>query len=134
MAIDFSEYGLFKRSNGTQVTYEDLLADIYENADDDRKTIQVLVEQLSELISSPSDAVVLMEHITGLLDARVKNSDLLVKVASIVSRMILKNVTEAGSDDGGFIISEEEKKQLLDMGEAAHKREIMSVVPREKTE
>lgn len=134
MAIDFSEYGLFKRSNGTQVTYEDLLADIYENADDDRKTIQVLVEQLSGLISSPSDAVVLMEHITGLLDARVKNSDLLVKVASIVSRMILKNVTEAGSDDGGFIISEEEKKQLLDMGEAAHKREIMSVVPREKTE
>lgn len=134
MAIDFSEYGLFKRPNGTQVTYEDLLADIYENADDDRRTIQVLVEQLSGLISSPSDAVVLMEHITGLLDARVKNSDLLVKVASIVSRMILKNVTDAGSDDGGFIISDEEKKQLLDMGEAAHKRETMSVISREKNE
>jgi len=114
--IDFSEYGLFKKSDGTLVTYEDLLKDIYENAEEDRETVRILVDQMSSLISSPADAIKLMEHISTLMDARVKNSDLLVKVASIVSRLISKQLNNnEGSAD--WEISEEEKQQLLQQAE-----------------
>ena len=110
--IDFSEVGLFKTSDGRMITYERLLSDIYENTEEDRDSIKVLVEQLTGLITSPSDAVALMEHISSLMDARVKNSDLLVKVASIVSRIVQRGMT-ANESTSDFEITEEEKKQLL---------------------
>jgi hypothetical protein len=115
--IDFSEFGLFKTSDGRKITYEDLLSDIYENTEEDRQSIKILVDQMTSLISSPSDAVALMEHITNLLDARVKNSDILVKVASIVSRIIQRGMTSTDST-ADWEISEEEKKQLLSEAES----------------
>ena len=110
--VDFSEIGLFTTKDGRKITYEGLLSDIYENSEESRNTMKVLVSQLSELIESPADAVVLMEHITSLMDARVKNDDILVKVASILARIIQRGMssTDTAAD---WEISEEEKKQLL---------------------
>lgn len=110
--IDFSEIGLFKTKSGKKITYEDLLSDIYENSAESREAMRLLIEQMTSLISSPSDAVVLMEHITNLLDARVKNDDLLVKVASIVSRIIQRGMSSV-EKTSEWEISDEEKKQLL---------------------
>ncbi len=110
--IDFSEIGLFTTKDGKKVTYEDLLRDVYENSDESRKAMRALMEQLTSLIDSPQAAMELMEHITNLLDARVKNDDILVKIASILSRIIQKGmVTEDNKED--WEITEEEKKQLL---------------------
>ena len=38
--IDFSEIGLFEK-DGKKVTYEDLLRDIYQNAEDTRETMRI---------------------------------------------------------------------------------------------
>lgn len=110
--IDFSTIGLFTTKDGRKITYQDLLSDIYENAEESRETMRTLVEQMASLIHSPKDAVMLMEHIAMLMDTRVKNDDLLVKVAAIVARIIQRSLeTKAESPD--WEISDAEKKQLL---------------------
>lgn len=110
--VDFSEVNLFTTKDGRKVTYDSLLSDIYENSEDTRATMHTLVEQMTSLISSPADAVVLMEHITQLLETRVKNDDLLVKIASIISRIIQRGMDSKESGDGDWI-TDEEKRQLL---------------------
>lgn len=114
MPINFKDINLFTNHEGDNVTYEDILKDIYNNSEESRETMRVLVEQLSSLITSPKDAIALMEHINGLLDARIKNDDLLVKLATIVGRMIQKEMSESSTDDGAFGLSEEERQQLLE--------------------
>lgn len=114
--VDFSEVGLFKTKDGRKVTYETLLQDIYENSEESRETLRTLVEQLSSLMTRPSDALQLMEHIVGLMDTQVKNDDILVKVANIVARIIQRGMTsvEASSE---WEITEDEKRRLLDEAE-----------------
>jgi hypothetical protein len=112
MMVDFSEYGLFERKDGTKVTYEDLLRDIYQNSEEDRDAVALLVKKLTDQINTASDAAMLMESVTQLMDARIKNNDLMVKVASIVSRIIQRGMTSTDSE-ADWEISEEEKKQLL---------------------
>lgn len=114
MPINFKDINLFTNHEGDNVTYEDILKDIYNNSEESRETMRVLVEQLSSLVTSPKDAIALMEHINGLLDARIKNDDLLVKLATIVGRMIQKEMSESSTDDGAFGLSEEERQQLLE--------------------
>lgn len=114
--IDFSEVKLFKTSNGRSVTYEDLLRDVYEHSEETRDSIKTLVGQMSSLIKSPSDAVMLMAHVTVMIESRVKNDDLLVKVASILSRLIQKNLDK--NDGPDWELSEEDRRQLLQEAES----------------
>lgn len=108
--IDFSEIGLFE-VDGKMVTYQDLLRDIYSNSDDTRESMRTLIDQMVGLVDSPSSAVAMMDHINKLLDSKIKNDDLLVKVAAILSRVLAKSTSDRGGDD--LSISEEEKRQLL---------------------
>lgn len=117
--IDFSGVGIFKTKDGRQVTYEDLLRDVYENNAETRESIKTLVGELTNLIKTPSDAMMVMAHVTMMIDTRVKNDDLLVKIASILSRMIQK---QTGKSDDDWGISEDEKRQLLQEAESVLKR------------
>lgn len=109
--IEFSDVKLFTTKNGKTVSYEDLLRDVYENSEETRESIRKLVEQLTGMMSSPSDAMMIMAHITMMIESRVKNDDLLVKIASILSRLIQKNTGKSEGPD--WQISEEERRQLM---------------------
>ena len=111
--IEFSEIMLFTTKDGRKITYEQLLSDIYDNSTESRETMRTLIDQMASLIQSPADAVLLMEHIAMLMDTRVKNDDLLVKVASIVSRIVQRSMDTNNKGDSDWEIPEEEKKQLL---------------------
>lgn len=108
---DFSKTELFKRADGSYVTYEDLLRDIYTNTDETRQNIGDVLQQLVGFMKSSDEAVVLMQHLTNLIDSRIKNDDILVKVAAIVSRIIQK--TPAKDAGASALITDEEKEQLL---------------------
>ena len=111
--IEFSEIMLFTTKDGRKITYEQLLSDIYDNSTESRETMRTLIDQMASLIQCPADAVLLMEHIAMLMDTRVKNDDLLVKVASIVSRIVQRSMDTNNKGDSDWEIPEEEKKQLL---------------------
>lgn len=124
--IDFSEFDLFTTRDGRKINYEDLLCDIYENAEESRAALRTMVEQMVSLINSPQEAVALMEHITTLMDTRVKNDDILVKLAAMLSRVIQRSME--GKEEGGTSewLTDAEKKQLLqEAEEALNKRSVV---------
>lgn len=109
--IDFSDVKLFTTRDGRKISYEDLLRDVYENNADTKESIKSLVDELTKLIKTPADAMMVMAHVSTMIETKVKNDDLLVKIASIISRMIQRN--SGKSDSPEWEISEEEKRQLL---------------------
>jgi len=79
-------------------TYSDLLKDIVKNHKAKQSKIKILIEQLTEMVSEPGDAVVVVPLIKGYLDSDIKNDEALVKVAQLTQKI----VAPAGSDASGF--------------------------------
>jgi len=88
--------------------FNDILEEIYDNQKKKDKQISALISELKPLINDIGDATLIVPLIKEYLEISVKNDEQLIKMATIVQR-ILNNTT----DDGGFGISEEEKAQLL---------------------
>ncbi len=110
---DYSKIKLFKKTDGTEISYDDVMRDIYENNIETKTNILDVVQTLITFMKSADDAVVLMQHLTELLNSRIKNDDLLLKMLAIVGRHVQKeqeadpNINQVGG------ISEEERTQLL---------------------
>lgn len=78
--------------------YSDLMKDIVKNHKSKQNQIKVLVEQLTEMVSEPGDAVVIVPLIKGYLDSDIKNDEALVKLAQLAQ----KAAAPAASDGGAF--------------------------------
>ena len=92
-------------------SFADLMSDVYHNSKKKDRQINQLIAQLQPLIKNASDATIIVPLIKEYLDVSVKNDDALIKLAAIVQRM-MKN--ESDGDSGGLLLSEEEKKQLME--------------------
>ena len=101
--MDFNQVTLFGNK-----TFADLLKEIYTNSKDKEKQISALIQGLKPLIETPGDATLIVPLIKEYLEISVKNDEQLIKMATIVQRILNNTI-----DDGGFGISEEEKAQLL---------------------
>lgn len=66
--------------------YSDLLKDIVKNHKNKQSQIKTLVEQLTDMVSEPGDAVMLVPLIKGYLDSDIKNDEALVKLAQITQK------------------------------------------------
>lgn len=66
--------------------YSDLVKDIVKNHKSKQSQIKVLVEQLTDMVSEPGDAVILVPLIKGYLDSDIKNDEALVKLAQITQK------------------------------------------------
>ena len=88
-----------------------LFKDIYDNTQHNRKQLDVLTRELVQFIKDGDTAVQMVPMIKEYLEINVKNDDQLVKMASVVQRLISAE-GKAGSEDE-FGLSEEEKTQLL---------------------
>ena len=88
--------------------FSDILEEIYDNQKKKEKQISALISELKPLISDIGDATLIVPLIKEYLEISVKNDEQLIKMATIVQRVLNNNV-----GDGGLGISEEEKAQLL---------------------
>ncbi len=88
-----------------------LFKDIYENSKRNKTQIEILVKEVGGFIKDGDMAVQLIPMIKEYLDINVKNDELLVKLASIVQRLIQAENKSTSSDD--FSLSDSEKAQLL---------------------
>ena len=88
-----------------------LFKDIYDNTQHNRKQLDVLTRELVQFIKDGDSAVQMVPMIKEYLEINVKNDDQLVKMASVVQRLISAE-GKAGSEDE-YGLSEEEKTQLL---------------------
>ena len=92
-------------------TFQDLTKDIYENTLNKKKQLDILVKELHSHMNSVHDVVQIGPILKELMDVSVKNDEHLVKLASVLQRIITK---PKGSDNqDNFSLSENEKAELL---------------------
>lgn len=107
------------------ISFADLMSDVYHNSKKMSRQINQLVSQLQPLIKNASDATVIVPLIKEYLDVAVKNDDQLVKLTAIVQRYISTKQTISG-DDG--ILSAEEKEELLKLADTTFSNELESEI------
>jgi hypothetical protein len=89
--------------------FSDILEEIYNNQKKKEKQISALIAELKPLVNEIGDATLIVPLIKEYLEIGVKNDEQLIKMATIIQRVMSNN----GTAENGFGISEEEKAQLL---------------------
>ena len=113
------------------ITFADLMSDVYHNSKKMSRQINQLINQLQPLIKNASDATVIVPLIKEYLDVAVKNDDQLVKLTAIVQRYISTKQTISG-DDG--LLSSEEKEELLRLADTTFSHELETEIDKLNSE
>ena len=92
-------------------TFQDLTRDIYKNSNDKKLQLDLLVQEVHGFITSIDDVVMVTPIIKELMDVSVKNDEHLVKLASVLQRIVTGS--RAGSDEDSLALSEQEKEDLI---------------------
>jgi hypothetical protein len=95
-------------------TFSELMKDVYDNSKKKERQINLLIAELKPLIKNVGDATLIVPLIKEYLEVGVKNDEHLVKLAAIVQRLVSSNTKAQSETCGGYMLSEEEKRQLLD--------------------
>ena len=88
-----------------------LFKDIYDNSKHNKKQLEVLVKEVAGFIKDGDMAIQLIPMIKEYLDINVKNDEQLVKLATVVQRLIAAEAK--GGAEAEFGLSDKEKEQLL---------------------
>ena len=88
-----------------------LFKDIYDNSKHNKKQLEVLVGEVAAFIKDGDMAIQLIPMIKEYLDINVKNDEQLVKLATVVQRLIAAE--NKGGAEAEFGLSDKEKEQLL---------------------
>lgn len=108
-------------------TFASLCKDIVKNSENKKDQIDVLISELRTLIKTVNDAIIIVPLIKEYYDVGVKNDEQLVKLAAVIQRILSKQ-NEGGDGSGGpFMITDEERKQLMQEVENLKSSEINSV-------
>tara|TARA_Y100001938_G_scaffold26701_1_gene35911 strand:- start:8686 stop:9066 length:381 start_codon:yes stop_codon:yes gene_type:complete len=92
-------------------TFQDLTKDIYNNANQKKKQIEILIKEMNKMVTTIDDVVMLAPIIKEYLEVGVKNDEHLVKLASVLQRIFSKSKV---SDEDTSLLSEHEKQELMD--------------------
>jgi hypothetical protein len=89
--------------------FSDILEEIYNNQKKKEAQVTALISELKPLVQEIGDATLIVPLIKEYMEIGVKNDEQLIKMATIIQRVINNN-----SKDGDELgISDEEKAQLL---------------------
>ena len=101
-----NDYEIFKGKS-----LASLFQDIYENQNYNRQQLDVLTKNITAMIKDGDTAVQIIPMIKEYLEINVRNDELLVKLASIVQKII--SAEGKGESESEFGLSENEKEQIL---------------------
>lgn len=94
-------------------TFSELMKDVYDNSKKKERQINLLIAELKPLIKNVGDATLIVPLIKEYLEVGVKNDEHLVKLAAVVQRLISSNARAQESTGSPYMLSEDEKQQLL---------------------
>ena len=92
-------------------SFQDLTKDIYENQQNKKLQLDLLIQELHGMIQSLDDAVMIAPLLKEMFDVSVKNDEHLVKLASVWQRIISKS---SNNDEDGMFLTEAEKEDLIE--------------------
>ena len=101
-----NDYEIFKGKS-----LSSLFQDIYENQNYNRKQLDVLTRNITSMIKDGDTAVQIVPMIKEYLEINVRNDELLVKLASIVQKII--STESKGESESEFGLSELEKQEIM---------------------
>ena len=93
-------------------TFQDLTKDIYDNVKNKKLQLDLLVQEIHGFIRTIDDAILIAPVIKEIMDVSVKNDEHLVKLASVLQRIITKSM--GGVDDDSIVLTEQEKEELIE--------------------
>lgn len=117
--MDHQEFEIYKGKKFTS-----LLKDIVVNSEDRNRTIEKLIDDLRAMVKTPQDAILIIPLIKEYLDVTIRNDEQLIKLAAIVQRIMNNSPKD---ENGGFILSEEDKKKISEELDSI-KKESISVI------
>ena len=93
-------------------TLSDVFKDIYDNSKTNKQQLEVLMKEVVGFIKDGDTAVQLIPMLKEYLEINVKNDEQLVKLATVVQRIMAaeKRVSDSGEEFG---LSDAEKEQLM---------------------
>ena len=83
-------------------TLSDLFGEIYDNSKDTRSQVQGLIRELKPLIENIGDATLIVPMIKEYMEIGVKNDDALIKMATIVQRIVSAEAKGESASDFDF--------------------------------
>ncbi len=117
-------------------TLSDVFKDIYDNSKTNKQQLEVLMKEVVGFIKDGDTAVQIIPMLKEYLEINVKNDEQLVKLATVVQRIMAaeKRVSDSGEEFG---LSDAEKEQLMnaiesDVQELQTKQdEVLSTINKE---
>ena len=94
-------------------TFQDILREIHEHSAKKRDSIEKLMETIANMIEKPNDAAVLIPAVKDLIDIGIKNDEHLVKIATIVQRLMTADGASNVGAVGEWVLSQEDRDKLL---------------------
>jgi len=91
--------------------FSDLSREIYENNKLKKTQIDLLIQEVHGYIQGIEDIAIVGPVLKELFDVAVKNDDNLLKLATVIQRIMSKHQTIDDSDIG--LLSDEEKEELM---------------------
>lgn len=99
-------------------SFSDLCKDIVKNSEEKRSQLDILTTDLRDMIKTIPDAVMIVPLLKEYIDSGIRNDEQLIKLAAVIQR-IMGGLSVSG--DGGVLLTDEEKKQLMDAVEVVAK-------------
>ena len=89
--------------------FSDILKEIYDNQKKKETQISALIGELKPLITDIGDATLIVPLIKEYMELGIKNDEQLIKMSTIIQRAL----SSEKSEEEGFGMTEDEKRQLL---------------------
>jgi|TARA_Y100000310_G_C20229113_1_gene599376 hypothetical protein len=93
-------------------TFQELTKDIYENCTSKKLQLDLLIQEIHGFITSIDDAILIAPIIKEVYEVAVKNDEHLVKLSSVLQRIITRSA--GGGDEDSLALTEQEKEDLID--------------------
>lgn len=88
----------------------DLVKEVYEKHKSQDESISREIIRLSELVSSPGDAIIIVPLLKGFFDSSLKNDEVLMKILNLFQKASEKG---SATDSDSSILSENDIAQLF---------------------
>lgn len=82
--------------------FSELMKDIYDRSNDKKNKIETIVDSLKDLIITIEDAISVLPMVKECLEVGVHNDDQLVKMASVIQRLVSAKNKINDNDNFGF--------------------------------
>ena len=95
-------------------TLSDVFKDIYDNSKTNKQQLEVLMKEVVGFIKDGDTAVQIIPMLKEYLEINVKNDEQLVKLATVVQRIMAAEGIISNDSGDEFGLTDAEKKQLME--------------------